>query len=287
MNDGDVEISEATSHTDVEDDKIPKKALPTSSQDVSAKGCSAESETHHEERPVSSSQVTNDETSDEEEDFIVNKKSRRGLIAALAVIPEVTDPRMYSRKTKWTITMIVALAAAAAPLGSTIVLPALSSISDDFNVDASVTNLSVALYMLSMSIFPLWWSSFSELLGRRTIFIFSFALFTFWAVLCAISQSIGMFIVMRLLSGGASASVQAVGAGVIADLWIPKERGRAMGIFFLGPLCGPMFGPIIGGALTQDLGWRSTQWFLVVYGGLMTVALVFFLPETLPIRQVG
>ena len=285
MNDGDVEISEATSHTDVEDDKIPKKALPTSSQDVSAKGCSAESETHHEERPVSSSQVTNDVTSDEEEDFIVNKKSRRGLIAALAVISEVTDPRKYSRKTKWTITMIVALAAAAAPLGSTIVLPALSSISDDFNVDASVTNLSVALYMLSMSIFPLWWSSFSELLGRRTIFIFSFALFTFWAVLCAISQSIGMFIVMRLLSGGASASVQAVGAGVIADLWIPKERGRAMGIFFLGPLCGPMFGPIIGGALTQDLGWRSTQWFLVVYGGLMTVALVFFLPETLPIRQ--
>ena len=287
MNNGDVEISKATSHTGVEDDTIVKKALPASSQDVGAQGSNDENEMHHGERPPSISQLTNDVTFDEEEEgFIVHRRSRRGLIATFAVIPEVTDPRKYSRRTKWTITMIVAVAAAAAPLGSTIILPALSSISDDFNVDASITNLSVALYMLSMSIFPLWWSSFSELLGRRTIFIFSFTLFTFWVVLCAISQSIVMFIVMRLLSGGASASVQAVGAGVIADLWIPKERGRAMGIFFLGPLCGPMFGPIIGGSLTQDLGWRSTQWFLVVYGSFMTVALVFFLPETLPERKV-
>lgn len=285
MSDGDAENSEATSHRGVEDDKTSKKALATSSQDISANGSNGENGMRQGEDPSSSSQHTSDEISDEDEVFIVHRRSRRGLIATFAIIPEVTDPRKYGRRTKWTITMIVALAAAAAPLGSTIVLPALSTISDDFSVDASVTNLSVALYMLSMSIFPLWWSSFSESLGRRTIFIFSFALFTFWVILCAISQSIGMFIVMRLLSGGASASVQAVGAGVIADLWIPKERGRAMGFFFLGPLCGPMFGPIIGGALTQDLGWRATQWFLVVYGGLMAAALVFCLPETLPVRK--
>lgn len=90
-----------------------------------------------------------------------------------------------------------------------------------------------------------------------------------------------MLIVMRTLSGGAAASVQAVGAGTIADIWETKERGRAMGIFYLGPLCGPLFAPIIGGALGQGLGWRSTQWFLVVYGGLTVIFIVFALPETL------
>lgn len=89
-----------------------------------------------------------------------------------------------------------------------------------------------------------------------------------------------MFIVMRVLSGGAAASVQAVGAGTVADIWHVKERGTAMGIFYLGPLCGPLIAPVIGGGLTEGLGWRSTQWFQVIYGGIVLLLIIFCLPET-------
>lgn len=139
--------------------------------------------------------------------------------------------------------------------------------------------------MLSMSIFPLWWSSFSERLGRRTIYLASFVLFVVFNCLCAVSSSIAMLIVMRMLSGGASASVQAVGAGTIADLWEPRERGRAMGIFYLGPLCGPLFAPIVGGLLAERWGWRSTMWFLAAYGALTVIFIFFALPETLVVRK--
>lgn len=71
-------------------------------------------------------------------------------------------------------------------------------------------------------------SSFSETLGRRTIYIISFALFIVFSALSAISTNIGMLIAMRILAGGASASVQAVGAGTIADIWMVFERGKAM-----------------------------------------------------------
>ena len=54
-----------------------------------------------------------------------------------------------------------------------------------------------------------------------------------------------------------------------------------MGIFYLGPLLGPLFSPIIGGALGQKFGWRSTQWFLTIYGGIMVILIVLFVPETL------
>lgn len=140
--------------------------------------------------------------------------------------------------------------------------------------------------MLSMSIFPLWWSSFSERLGRRTIYLASFTLFVVFNVLCAVSKSIAMLIVMRMLSGGASASVQAVGAGTIADLWDAHERGRAMGIFYLGPLCGPLLAPIVGGALAERWRWRSTMWFLAAYGGLTVIFILLALPETLATRKV-
>ncbi|KAM7190721.1 Major facilitator superfamily domain containing protein [Naviculisporaceae sp. PSN 640] len=213
--------------------------------------------------------------------LVVPRSERRGLLGRFAIIPEVENPYDYNRNTKWIITAVVALAAAAAPFGSGIFFPSLSEMSRDFNVSQTIVNLTVALYMLSMSIFPLWWSSFSETLGRRTIYVVSFALFVLFSILSAVSVNISMLIVMRLLAGGASASVQAVGAGTIADIWETHERGAAMGYFYLGPLCGPVFSPIIGGALSQTYGWRSTMWFVTIYGGVMLLLIVFGLPETL------
>ena len=95
-----------------------------------------------------------------------------------------------------------------------------------------------------------------------------------------------MLIVFRILGGGAAASVQAVGAGTIADIWEVKERGKAMGMFYLGPLMGPFLAPIIGGALAERLGWRSTLWFLVIYSGVLLVFLFFALPEVRFIESV-
>lgn len=45
--------------------------------------------------------------------------------------------------------------------------------------------------------------------------------------------------------------------------------------------CGPLFGPIIGGALTDRFGWRGTQWFLAIYGVVVLLMMTFCLPETL------
>lgn len=162
----------------------------------------------------------------------------------------------------------------------------LLQVSEDLHTTPTITNLSVAMYMLSMSIFPLWWSSFSETLGRRTIYISSFSLFLVFNILSAESKNIAMLIVMRILAGGAAASVQAVGAGTIADIWEPKERGQAMGVFYLGPLMGPLLAPIIGGGLALKWGWRSTQWFLAIFGLVVLVLLFFALPETLKSRKV-
>jgi len=58
-----------------------------------------------------------------------------------------------------------------------------------------------------------------------------------------------------------------------------------MGIFYLGPLCGPLIAPIIGGLLAQRWDWRSTLWFLTIYGFMTFVFILFALPETLQKRK--
>ncbi|KAI4724244.1 MFS general substrate transporter [Aureobasidium sp. EXF-10728] len=235
----------------------------------------------HEDASSLEKQATASIASEDVDPIFVPKGQRRGLLARVAIIAEVENPKHYARRTKWFITFVVAVAGAAAPMGSSIILPGLSQIDREFNSSSAVTNLSVAFYMLSMSVFPLWWSSFSETLGRRTIYLVSFFLFLVFNILSAVSVNIAMFIVMRVLSGGAAASVQAVGAGTIADVWEVKERGNAMSIFYLGPLTGPLLAPVIGGALTQGLGWRSCMWFTTIYGALLWFFILFCLPETL------
>ncbi|KAI0440662.1 major facilitator superfamily domain-containing protein [Xylaria telfairii] len=215
----------------------------------------------------------------------VPKEHRRGLFPWLSFVPEVDKPYHYNNRVKWMLTLFVAAAACAAPMGSSIFYPSLGEIAADLRVSATVVNLSVAVYMLSMSIFPLWWSSFSETLGRRSIYLVSFALNAVFTAASGLSQDIGQLILFRILAGGAAASVQAVGAGTIADIWETRERGRAMGIFYLGPLTGPLLAPIIGGALTDAFGWRSTMYFLAVYGAIIFVLVLFGVPETLPRRR--
>lgn len=127
-------------------------------------------------------------------------------------------------------------------------------------------------------------SALSERHGRRTIYLLSFSLFLVFSCISAVSVNIAMLVVFRILSGGAAASVQSVGAGTVADIWEPKVRGRAMGVFYLGPLCGPGLAPVIGGALTQGLRWRSTLWFLTIFGGVMLILIFLCLPETVPRR---
>ncbi|KAM0464965.1 hypothetical protein ACHAPV_001957 [Trichoderma viride] len=212
---------------------------------------------------------------------IVPRSQRRGLLSQFSVVPEAESPYEYKNSTKWGITLTIALATAAAPLGSSIFYPALPEMTRKLNTTEDIANLSVALYMISMSIFPLWWSSFSEQFGRRSIYIISFALFLIFAIVAAVSTNIAMLIVFRILTGGASASVQAVGAGTIADIWESHERGRAMGIFYLGPLLAPLIAPIVGGALAQGFGWKATMWFLAIYGLVILAMLIFLLPETL------
>ncbi|KAL1987935.1 hypothetical protein VTN96DRAFT_1919 [Rasamsonia emersonii] len=215
----------------------------------------------------------------------VPRSQRRGLFASLAIIPEVTNPHNYGNVTKWWMTIIVSFAAITSSTGSSIFYPALAEVAVDLKTTPTVTNLSLAFYMLAMAFTPLWWSSFSEKHGRRTVYLWSFLLFLIFSCLSAVSVNIAMLIIFRVLSGGAAASVQAVGAGTVSDIWEPKVRGRAMGVFYLGPLCGPGLAPIIGGALTQGFGWRSTLWFLTIFGGVLLILILLCLPETVARRD--
>ncbi|PYH54686.1 MFS transporter [Aspergillus niger CBS 101883] len=205
---------------------------------------------------------------------------RRGFLPWLCMVPSVQDPQSYSSGVKWFLTFIVAAGGLVVPLSSGVLFPCLLEIAADLDTTESVVNLSIAFGSLAVAITPLWWSYIAELYGRRLVYLLSFFFLGVFCILAAISPNIAMFIAMRLLGSASSASLQSVSAGTISDMFETHERGKAMGAFMLGPMLGPMLAPIIGGALTMRWGWRSTQWFMVIYGWTVFMVMVFFLPET-------
>ncbi|KAG7781592.1 hypothetical protein KL930_000603 [Ogataea haglerorum] len=218
---------------------------------------------------------------------IVPREKRRGLFSMLLLIPEYDNPRDLPQMIKYIIVFNVAFCAMIGPMGTSILLPATNNICDELHTSVTIVNVSIGIYLITLGVFPLWWSSFSERHGRRSIYLVSFILYFAFTIGCALSKSIGMLIGFRVLSGACAASVQAVGAGSISDLYPIDQRGAAMGIFYLGPLAAPLLSPIVGGAITsrKSFGWRGTQWFLVILSGVCIVLLIFAQPETLRLQD--
>jgi multidrug resistance protein len=209
------------------------------------------------------------------------RNERRGLLAQVTLIPEFHDARDYPMALKTVLVLVIAIAAMIGPMGTSIVFPAIDSMIEDLNTTSIMVNVSVGIYLLALGIFPLWWSSFSERLGRRTVYIASFTMYIGFAIGAALSPSISSLIVFRVLTGACSASVQAVGAGTISDLFPPEQRGRAMGYFYLGALASPLVSPIIGSLLLITWDWRSTQWFTMGLAAVIDLCIILLLPETL------
>ena len=68
----------------------------------------------------------------------------------------------------------------------------------------------------------------------------------------------------RFLCGIGGSAPLAVGGGALADMWDPEERGRAMAIYSLAPMMGPVVGPIAGGWIAEKTSWRWVVCYLSV-----------------------
>jgi MFS family permease len=105
-------------------------------------------------------------------------------------------------------------------------------------------------------------------------------LFFIFSIACAVAQDTAQLAVFRFISGLGGGAPLAIGAGVLADMWEAKERGKAMAIFSMGPPIAPTIAPIIAGFISLRTTWRWVMWVLVFATGFTFVFGIIFLHET-------
>lgn len=97
---------------------------------------------------------------------------------------------------------------------------------------------------------------------------------------CALAPSLGGLIVMRLIAGTGGSACLTIGSGVISDLFPTEQRGKAMAMYSLGILFGPVLGPICGGFIAQRAGWRWDFWVVFIVACILTTGIIVLNRET-------
>jgi MFS family permease len=116
--------------------------------------------------------------------------------------------------------------------------------------------------------------------GRAIVLHISMAIFFIFSIACAVAQNTAQLAVFRFLSGLGGGAPLAIGAGVLADMWEAKERGKAVAVFSMGPPIAPTIAPIIAGFISLRTTWRWIMWVLVFATGFTFVFGILFLDET-------
>ena len=129
--------------------------------------------------------------------------------------------------------------------------PGIPDVARDLGTTDLVATLGVTTYVLGFAFGPLVWAPMSEVLGRRPVYIISWSVFTIFQIPCALAKNPATLIVSRLIAGTFGSSPLANAGGTLADIWMPHQRGKAMGLFATAPFLGPVIGPIAGGFLSQ------------------------------------
>ncbi|KAF4814993.1 MFS transporter prlG [Colletotrichum siamense] len=191
------------------------------------------------------------------------------------------NPMNWAMASRWIQIVLVSILTLQAAIASSMPAPAVREILKDFNAaDGVLSSLVVSIFNLGFVFGPVLAAPMSELYGRYPAYSISNVLFLACNAACAVSPNLGVLLVFRFLSGCAGAAPLSIGGGTIADVAPPALRGRAVSVYSLAPLLGPVLGPAAGGFLAEYAGWRWIFWALCIMAGALGLAMLLILRET-------
>src|SRR5215204_362383 len=163
---------------------------------------------------------------------------------------------------RWLALLLVCAAQLMIVLDGTIVNVALPAIQGSLGFSGAGLSWVVNAYLLTFGGFLLLGGRAGDLFGRRRVFAFGLALFTFASLLCGLAASQGLLVAARALQGvGGAIIAPAALSIIITSFKDPDERARAMGVWAFVVSGGASVGVLLGGVLTQTLSW---SWIFLV-----------------------
>ena len=164
-----------------------------------------------------------------------------------------TDNPQY----RWNVLIVVMIGTMMAALDSSIVNISLPDMMAAFGVGVDDIEWVATGYMLAYAVFIPMAAWFKDRLGHRNLYLAALAIFTLGSLLCGLAWNLPSLIAARVLQALGGGFLTPIGMSMVSEVFPPKERGRALGLWGVGVIAGPALGPTLGGYLTKNVGWRS------------------------------
>ena len=191
-----------------------------------------------------------------------------------------------STTTRTLVTICTVLATLMQSLDSTIANVALPYMQGSMSASQEEINWVLTSYIVAAAIMTAPTSFLAARFGRTRLFATAVVGFTVASILCGLAQSLDQIVMFRFLQGMFGASLVPRSQAVMYDIYPPDQRGAAMSVWTMGVMIGPIFGPILGGWLTENYNWRWVFYINVPFGILAAAGLLVFLKETSFARSV-
>ncbi|KAK6074151.1 hypothetical protein SCUP234_08030 [Seiridium cupressi] len=207
----------------------------------------------------------------------------------LPLVPQPTerrdDPLNWSPSLKLFVLLQVSWLAFLGQMAAAIINPAFVPLSKEFDITVVQASYELTVYIVSAGIGPLLTVPLTNVYGRRPVYILGNLLAAVTNIVAGYCTSWAGLMVTRVFNGIGAGSPLAIGPATICDMYYLHERGFYMGIFTFFLTNGPHAASLLGGFITQDLGWR---WAFLIPGYIQLATMVltlFCLPETIFSRR--
>jgi DHA2 family multidrug resistance protein len=179
----------------------------------------------------------------------------------------------------WLIAVAVMLAAILEVLDSSIANVALPNMAGSMASSLDEATWVLTSYLVANAIvLPMtgWLSSF---FGRKRFLITCTILFSVSSAVCGIANSMGVLIFARIIQGAAGGALLPNSQAILMESFPPAKRGVAMAVYGMGVVVAPIFGPVLGGWLTDNYSWRWIFYINIPFGVLAVFMLQAFVED--------
>lgn len=193
-----------------------------------------------------------------------------------------TQPQpAYTPRNYWVFLIFIAIIGAFSSLVNDMYLPTIPSMMKEFHTTPSMTQMGISMAMIGMGIGSVLWGSASDRYGRKPILIVSLIIFVLATAISLLSKNITFFIICRLFQGLGAGGAMVLSTSIPADVYMGRQLAKLMAIIGAVNGVAPALGPVVGGMMTDWVGWRGIFVLLLIIGVVMTFWTTHY-TETLP-----
>jgi len=190
-----------------------------------------------------------------------------------------------TKRRYYTYIFILGLLTALGPFSIDMYLPGFDEIARSLNTSVASVALSLSSFFIGVSLGQLLYGPLLDRYGRKKPLYIGLAVYLLSSALCMRAGTINMLIGLRFMQALGSCAATVAAMAMVRDLFEVKESAKVFSLLLLVVGASPMIAPTAGGYIASTFGWRTIFLALLILGVLISLAAIFFLPESRPANR--